>query len=554
MFQRFTKSRSLLIEINPHQVLVAGIVRQRRGPVTIEFAAEFDRENTAALRLWIEGKKDLRKKWMTAVCGFISQRGLLQRETLRATDLTNPAQLITTIRDKQTLHFSPSSAPFQHVNPEQWTFRAVTALNGTPLPEGDTARPALLMGLANDELHEFQQQLLDCRLIPQQLEPALLSLFGAIYQIMERRHQPRAPVVFVIKQESTAIYILGKEGVHTPGHVSHGLITLVQQVRKEFALESDAEAMRRLMDPDEDLRKRARKLLRQMGAELRPVINSYEMTTGQPVGEIYCAYLPPALSWIAEALVSVIEHESMPFNCQEWMSTVGLQAGEGLPTLGTHWLGALSLAASLPEAVGGGAEITQAQSEMFQRPWHIDCRLSIEPGGSRLINRGFLTAAGAGALMLLSLGMAGWQYSRTQWFRDETARWQQQMATNQKLTNELTSTVAELKARTARLNQAYALMREAEPATEFLMNIGRTLPPRLRIDRIESNDNRVLLAGSLLEPAEDASRSLGRYMDTLRANSAIGGLFASISATSLQRDADSDTLVFEITMKYRPQP
>ena len=97
-------------------------------------------------------------------------------------------------------------------------------------------------------------------------------------------------------------------------------------------------------------------------------------------------------------------------------------------------------------------------------------------------------------------------------------------------------------------------MNEAQPATDFLMNIGRTLPPRLRIDRVESNDNRVLIAGSLLEPAEDASRSLGRYMDTLRRTPAIGGLFASISATSLQREADSDTLVFEITMKYNPLP
>lgn len=553
MFQRFVKSRSLLIEINPHQVLVAGITRQRRGPVTIDFVAEFDRENTAALRLWIEGKKDLRKKWMASVCGFIAQRGMLQRETLRASDLADPAQLIASIRDRQTLRFSASSAPFQHVNPEQWTFRAVNALNGTPLPEGDSTRPALLVGLANDELHEIQQLLLDNRLMPQQLEPALLPLFGTIYQIMERRHQPRAPVVVVIKPENTAVYILGKEGVHTPGHVPQGLNALVQQVRKEFALESDAEALRRLMDPDEELRKRARKLLRQLGAELRPVINSYEMTTGQPVGEVYCAYLPPALAWLAEPLMKVIEHEPMPVNCQQWMPTVGLQAADGLPPLGPHWLGALSLAADLPEAVGSMPEITQAESESFLRPWHPDCRLSIEASGTRLgVGRDFLATAGSVALMLLTLMVAAWQGYVTRSLREDTAYWQQQMATNQQLTDELTATLADLRARTSRLNHAHALMREPEVATEFLMNLGRTLPPRLRIDRIESNDHRVLLAGSLLEPAEEASRSLGRYMESLRRTQAIGGLFTTISATSLQREADTDTLVFEITLQYRP--
>jgi hypothetical protein len=555
MFQRFVKSHSLVIEINPHQVLVAGITRQRRGPVTIEYAAEFDRENTAALRLWIEGKKDLRKKWLGAICGFIAQKGLLQREALRASDLADPGRLIANIRDRQTLRFSASSAPFQEVSPEQWTFRAVNALNGTALPEGDSSRPALLVGLANEELHEFQQYLLDCRLMPQQLEPALLPLFGTIYELMERRHQPRAAVVFVIKPDGTATYILGKEGVHTPGQVPHGLNALVQQVRREFALESDAEALRRLMDPDEEMHRRARKLLRQLGAELRPVINSYEMTTGQPAGEVYCAYLPPALAWIAEPLVKVIEHEPMEINCQEWMPTVGLQPAEGLPTLGPHWLGALSLAADLPEATGSGTEITRAESEIFDRPWHPDCRLSVEPAGPRLVGRGFLATTGAAVLMLFALGVAGWQANLTRSLREDTVYWQQQMASNQKLTDELTATLSELRTRTERLYHAHALMHEAEPATDFLMNLGRTLPPRVRIDRIESNDHRVLLAGSLLEPAEEASRSLGRYLDTLRRTTPIGGLFSSISATSLQREGDSDVLTFEVTMKYKvPTP
>jgi hypothetical protein len=73
----------------------------------------------------------------------------------------------------------------------------------------------------------------------------------------------------------------------------------------------------------------------------------------------------------------------------------------------------------------------------------------------------------------------------------------------------------------------------------------------MRIDRIEANENRVLLSGSLLEPAEDASRSLGRYMDTLRRTPQIGDLFSSIGATSLQREGDADSLMFEVTMRLK---
>lgn len=554
MFRRFVKSRSLLIEINPHQVLVAGITRQRRGPVTIDFAAEFDRENLAALRLWIEGRKDVRKKWMSAVCGFVAWKGLLQREILRSSDLDKPEQLIANIRDRQTLRFSGSSAPFQHVSAEQWTFRAVNAFDGTALPEGDATRPALLVGLANEELHKIQQILLDCRLMAQQLEPALLPLFGSLYQLMERRHQYRAAVMIVIKADSTAVYILGKEGVHTPGQISQGLAALVQQVRKEFALASDDEALQRLHNPDDVLRKYAPRLLRHLGAELRPVINSYEMTTGQPAGEVYCAYLPPPLAWIAEPLVKVIDHELMEINCEKWMPTVGLQPAAGLPSLGPHWLGALSLAANLPEAVGTRGEITQTESEEFDRPWHPDCRLSIEPSGTHLMGRRFLTVAGSVSVMLCALTVAGWQWHVTRSLRSDTAHWQAQMASNQKLMNELTATIEELQARQDRLYRAHGLMWEPEQATEFLMNLGRTLPPRLRIDRIENNENRVLLTGSLLEPAEEATHSLGRYLDSLRRTPEIGGRFSSITATSLQRDGRSDSLMFEITLRRNPPP
>lgn len=554
MFHRFTQSRSLLIEINPHQILVAGITRQRRGPVVIDCAAEFARGNTAGLQQWIEGRKELRKKWMGAVCGFVARKGILQRETLRAADLSDPGGLIAAIRNRQTLRFSVSSAPFQHVTPDQWTFRGVNALDGSALPEGDATRPALLIGLANDELHEVQQQLLDCRLMPQMVGPALLPLFGSIYQHMERRNQPRAAVVFVIKHDTTSVYILGKEGVHTPGHVTQGLDTLVQQVRKDFALDSDQAAMERLTNPDDMLRKRMPKFLRQLGAELRPVINSYEMTTGQPAGEVYCAYLPPELAWIAEPLIKVIDHEPMPIDCREWMPTVGLAPAADLPTFGPHWFGALSLAANLPEATGADTEITQAESELFARPWHPDCRLSVEASGSRFALRRMLAVGTACALLLVTLAAAGWQWQVTRTLRADTADWEAQMVANQKLMDDLAGALAGLQADSARLREAHGLMREPGQVTEFLMNLGRTLPPRMRIDRIDATDSRVLLTGSLLEPAEEASRSLGRYMETLRGTPAIGGLFASISATSLQREGGTDTLMFEVTMKLNPPP
>lgn len=545
--------RSLVIEVTPYQTQVLGINRPGRGPVTIEFAAEFDRHNVAALRLWLEGKKEFRKGWMSVVCGFVPRSGIVQRETLQAADLENTEQLIATIRDLQVRRTAVSSAPFQQLNAESWTFRAVNAASGTPLPPDTVKRPALLVGLANEELHEMQQHLLDCRLMPQHLEPSLLPLFGAMYQLMELRRYPRAAVIFAIRPENTAVYILGKEGVHTMGPAPLGLNSLVHQVRKEFGLENDAEAMRRLMSPDEELRLRSRKLLRGLGTALRPLLDSYEMTTGQPVGDVYCPYLPPALAWLAEPLVNVVGHEQLAIDCQEWMPAAGLQPAPGLPAFAPHWLGTLSLAGNLSETTSAAEAGTRRTP--FERPWHVDCRRSIEAPGQRLVGRNFLAGAAAVILLLFTLTVTAWQAYVTRSLRADTAYWQKEMATNQGLVDELTASLTSLKSHTARVNQAHALMREPYQATEFLMNLGRVLPPRIRIDRIDANESRVVLTGSVLEPAEDASRSLGRYMDTLRRTAGIGELFSSISATSLQRENLTDTLAFEITLRLkRPTP
>lgn len=552
LFHNRTK-RDLLIEINPYQILVAGIVRQRREPVTVEFAAEFERDNVAGLRQWIEGNKDLRKRWMTAICGFVSRTGILQRESLRGADLADPIQLITTIRDQQSHRSSASSAPFKQLNAEEWTFRAVNATDGTPLPAEGAARPALLMGLPNRELHGVQQLLLDCRLMPEQLEPSLLPLFGTLYRIMEQRRYPRAPVIFVIRPESTVVYVLGKEGVHTPGPVAHGLTAITQQVRKEFNLASDAEAQRRLQNPDDDMRRRAKKLLRGLATELRPMLDSYEMTTGQPVGDIYCPYLPPALAWLAEQLIRSIDHEPLAIDCHEWMPMAGLQTAPGLPSFGPHWLGALSLAANLGGA-GVAADALPGETANLQRPWHVDCRRSIEAPGGRWLGREFLSGAAAVLLMLLAVTLAGWQGYVSRSLQADTRYWEDQMDANRRLVDELTASLRELNGRSDRLKQAHGLMREPYQFTEFIMNLGRVQPPRLRIDRIDANDHRVILTGSLLEPAEDASRSLGRYLEILRRTPGIGEMFDAITATSLQREGGADVLAFEITMRHRPTP
>lgn len=549
LFRRQTR-RSVVIEFNPHRALVAGIARPRRGPVRIECAAEFAPADTAAIRRWLDEQGEYRRNWTSAICGYVPQQSMMQRENVQAEDLIDPARLATFITEQQARR-AGSSAPFRGANADDWIFRAVQADDGSALAPGAESQPALVIGIARSEIRQIEQRVLDCRLVPGRIEPTLLPLFGSMYDLMARREQSAATVIVVVQEEMTHVYILGKEGVHTPTGVPYGLAALVQQVRRDFALESDPAALRFLHEAGADLRKRAPRLLRGLAGALRPAIDSYEMTTGQPVGPVLCAYFPPALAWLTEPLALAVGHEPFAVDCLEWMRRAGLEAAPGV-MLGSHWLGALSLAAYLPENATLDSEKGLRKGGSFHRSWHVDSRQPMDVLDTGTVRRGFLTAAVATAAMLLAVTLLAWQWQVVHTLRADTAYWRRQMAEHRELFGELTRASTRLDADAARLAHAHALMRTPFPPSEFLMMIGRTLPPRTRIDRVEADQGRVVLAGQLLEPAEEASRSLGQYLDALRRTPELRGAFTSITATSLQRTRDDDALAFEITMRLPP--
>jgi len=80
--------------------------------------------------------------------------------------------------------------------------------------------------------------------------------------------------------------------------------------------------------------------------ELKPVFDSFEMTTGQRAGELYCAYLPPWLSWLNEPLAVGTGLEPFAIDCNTWLKTVGLNATPELQ-FSPQWFTTLSLVAQL---------------------------------------------------------------------------------------------------------------------------------------------------------------------------------------------------------------
>jgi hypothetical protein len=540
LFNRHNR-RSLLIEINPYQILVAGVSRPSPdAPTEIECAAEFDADDDAGLQAWLADNFERQKNWVPAVCSFLPPGALLQRESIQPRKLTDPQYLGELAAEQYKLE-----------RPQNWKLYAINPLDGTPITPEGVLRPALIAGVSHTSVHRVQQRLLDHRLLPYRLELGLLPLFATLFAHHETQSDKRATVVVAIEQDHTAAYILGKEGVQTPLPVRHGFRSIVQAAARELDLKGADEVRVRLEDPDEELLLRASKFVRTIGRELKSVIDSYEMTTGQPVGEIYCAYLPPALAWLAEPLSQVVGRAAFKFDMTGWMTTANLISSEGVKPFGPHWLGALSL----PAEYEGTKPVGMGEKGEAIAPWHVDCRLSAQLPTDGLVGRSFLVNSIAATVAACFFILALWLLFVTRSINADIGFWRQRIEDNRGTMAQIDRLNREISARTQKIDAAFALVGSKLRTSDFVTIIGKTRLPTMRVDNITASPASIVLRGGLDEPAEQASRSLRAYVDSLKTNPDLQGKFTNISLGSIQRPEGSDALTFEIvfTLEKAPQ-
>lgn len=532
--------RRLLLEFTPHQVLAAEVSRPHRGRLEILSAEEFDRADDEGLDRWLSARTGSR-----VICGLVPRRGVMHRELLELDRLGDPSYLANIVEEQQRGQFL-TATPFKVVDPEDWTLRAVNALDGAPLPAQGEPCPALVCGMANEELQKVRQQLAAARVTPHRFEASLLSLFGALHGHMERRSGLRAVAIVVLQESFSAVYVLGKEGVHTPNAVQHGIASIVQTVRRELNLLEEDEARDLLEKADPSILRLADRLVRRIGRDLKPLLDAYEMNTGQPLDEVFCAYLPPKLAWLAEPLARATGRVPMAINCHEWLATVRLQLPPSA-SFGSQWLGALNLMTGLHQDDGDRAPRFSGDTSHW--PWHIAFEPPALAGEQAARRRHFVTTVIAASLVTVGAAATGWQLHLNGALRLDLQYWEQAIAQNRGLFDQLAADQTKRQLQSLALERAHALMVGAVEPSDFILELGRTVMPQMRIDRIETNDVRATISGAVLEPAAEATVTLGRYMDHLRQKSAIAKTFPHISITSLQRNGATDSVTFEITLR-----
>jgi hypothetical protein len=338
MFKR-KALQGVLLNLTDHCVQLARLGRLDERPLLVDHFTELPVSDEDAIIRWLrENIPNHVHGMLPGYCGFHPGERLFLREMINSRRLDEAGYVPGLV------------AEFAKVpNVKEWHVDALHTVDGLSLTDESTQRAALLLGLPWTAVREAQHRLRKWGIRPRRLEIGSIALLGALSRHLSLNAYPHAVVVCEIGQTQTRIYLLGKDGVHTPSPLPYGLLSIEEAAMKELSAPDVATALRQLEEPTESLRTHSRRLVRMLSRHLRPAVDYFEMQTGQRIGALFCGHLPARLAWLEESLSASVDLELFPLDYAAWLPAVGLQTGDTLPP-GPSWFQPLSLVAELAPA------------------------------------------------------------------------------------------------------------------------------------------------------------------------------------------------------------
>ncbi len=178
--------------------------------------------------------------------------------------------------------------------------------------------------------------------------------------------------------------------------------------------------------------------------------------------------------------------------------------------------------------------------------WHIDCRLESELPEDNLVGTRFLINALSGALALAGLLFAGLLGYLDLSTRHQIHDWEQRIGDNRAEVRDVQRMQREYALESAKIDEAYKLVRPIMSVSGFIANLGRSRPPQLVLDAIEWNEATVIVHGNIREKSERASQLLSAYVKGLGKEETVSRRFREVRLTGFDRGTNEDVINFEI--------
>ncbi len=111
---------------------------------------------------------------------------------------------------------------------------ALNSVDGMPLTASSSARTAVFLGVPWTATRQVQVLLRDWGVRPRRLELGTPVLLGGLTRYLSLTGYTRLLAVCEISRNQTHLYLIGKDGVHTPPPLPHGLLSIEEAAMKEL--------------------------------------------------------------------------------------------------------------------------------------------------------------------------------------------------------------------------------------------------------------------------------------------------------------------------------
>jgi hypothetical protein len=190
--------------------------------------------------------------------------------------------------------------------------------------------------------------------------------------------------------------------------------------------------------------------------------------------------------------------------------------------------------------------------------WHVDLRIVAELPEDNVVGRRFLINVVFSAVTLGTLLYAGWVVALNFSLRHQINDWEKRIADNRAEVADIKHMQREYAVESAKIDQAYALVKPQIYVSGFVAELGRSRPEQVVIDTIEWTEAGIIVRGNVRENSQRAAMLLGNYTKQLKSDEKIGPLFRDIALTNLDRGTGGgggELLNFELTFRIKaPKP
>ncbi|MEO7600310.1 MAG: PilN domain-containing protein [Opitutus sp.] len=183
--------------------------------------------------------------------------------------------------------------------------------------------------------------------------------------------------------------------------------------------------------------------------------------------------------------------------------------------------------------------------------WHPDFRNFQRLPDTKVIRTSFLIG---GAATLIALLLLTWVSYRAYFLRDLHAQLnlvQGQIDRDKSPSDQAIAQYKKFQAESARVNEVSTFLKSRPVVSDLLLNLGKTLPDYVAIDRFDLNATTLNLRGTVRGAPDQASGRASTYLQLLKSDPYFTDKFSEITLLNLNRGTQNNGLVLELSFKLK---